>query len=316
MRRDYYSTHMATHIRELLKLDPHQVAESVENHDCVVFQRKRRTLPDGQSQDATMFACCLVCGKHDQCLAAPWRFQHKQWCEPCKSPFESECECGRRSKLIQQTQLNRCDEFIERHNSSCGGQWDSIKTWFDLKRPAPKLKISNRKTERKQQAPRKQLKPADAAPVVAAPVVAAPAPVADDESIRKLILSVFAEEFEVEEDSDEEDEEPIPTPIEMLQKLHRSLTSSRKQLQILNKNMDARVKTIMESKLASMRAEMHEVEQERISETSKLNQAQHTISELHCEIRQLNRNLTAANQSNTKLKHTLSECGIEFDDDE
>lgn len=318
MRRDYFSTHMATHLRELLKSDPHQIAESVENHDVVVFQRKRRSLPDGQTQDCTLFACCLGCGKHEQCLTNKWRFQHKQWCESCKHPFESECECGRRSQRTQHNEPNRCDEFIERHNESCGGQWSAVRAWFDLKLPAPKLKISNRKTERKQLKPRAGAGSNLSDPVAPVAAPAAPAPPASDETIRALILSVFAEEFESDEsdEDDEEDEEvPVPTPLEMLQKLHRTLTLNRKQLVSLNKNMNARVQTLMTAKLASIQSEIHEVEQERIRETDRRNRAERTVEELQSELRQAHRNMQKLSNTNIKLKQQLTDNNIEPDDE-
>jgi hypothetical protein len=217
---------MATHLREILKQNPKQVEEALKDHSVCVYLQQTRKHDDGQTSFRTYFACCLGCGKHEHCHKMAFRFLHEQWCEKCRAPFEEHCEgCQKNSVRKQYIETNKCDEFITKHQLTCGGAWMAVAPWFNLKVAAPKLAIADRKSERKTE--RKTL---------AAPKAKPKADVSARETCNQ-IAKIFEEQFEEyflvdpdepDEEYDEHDlndyhEQRAMSVDDMLQKIKRSL---------------------------------------------------------------------------------------------
>jgi len=289
MRRDYFGRHMTTHIREILKADKQQVADGIENHDVVVFQQFKLTQDDGQTRIYTRFAVCLGCGKYEQSLTKAFRFQHAQWCDTCKTPMDERCEtCERKSSVKQPTVNNACDDFIQAHNDSCGNHWPDVSVWFDISKPAPKFKASDRKTTRKMttdRPPRKTIQP-----IVSAP---APAPAPD---LMVLLQDLFPDECKPEDpESDSDDPEPRTVP-DVLREVASTLSALRKHLEKQKRQTDVIVEQRVASKLATATEETRQVEQTLFATREKLTHAENNI-------RELNRDLKASYSTNRELQN-------------
>jgi hypothetical protein len=308
---------MATHLREILKQNPKQVEEALEDHSVCVYLQQTRKHDDGQTSFRTYFACCLGCGQHSHTTKHAFRFLHEQWCEKCRAPFNGTCDgCLKHSTRKQYTETNKCDEFIRKHEASCGGKWDDVAPWFNLKVAAPKLKIAARKTERKMV--RKTLAAPKAKAVAAAPV-AAPAettPTLTCDVMAKLFDVVFDHYYDEIDDPDYDAEEHLEdyqeqrklTLYEMAKKASKSYNTQRNQIlreQIAKKNNQKIID------LAVCKA-VQEVEADVVKEHEKVLRLQQQLEEAQSEAR---RNIKQVNEQRsqiTKMIELLKSNNIEY----
>lgn len=344
MRSDAYSRHMATHAREILMRDKLQVVQAVEDRSVCVYHAKRGKQTTGMYHGPytiTTAACCLVCGQHTASHGAKARFEYEQWCDQCDKPFRETCTgCNYHSTRKCPTDSNSCEKFIEKHNATCGEQWDSVAAWFDLKKPAPKLKIADRKTDRKMEPKleRKTLKPI-AKPVAAAkpsePVGIPGREVCD--AIAKLFPSDF-DMYDYSEDSDSEgsdeesdDEDALEehrdnletrarqramTYGEMLGKIATSYNKYLAQIRGQNELVRKQVAKLMECKHNQHRQEIQEIEREKTNTVSKLLAAQHQIETVESEMRKMNRQMDQMRKQNDRMQALLKSNGVEYDPSE
>lgn len=190
-----YSRHMRTHTRQLL--NPKTIDKMKETRCVCVSHGTVKLASDGSKRIYEFtFAVCLACGMDVSCC------------------FGSRGRSLVRHEYLQHVSAaHRCnegptlvEEFIEKHNKSCGHRFDEIVDWFD---PTKKSKLPERpkttKTTKTTKAPRKTL--------VAAkdPQVPPSVSVLDDtdRTIRDAIVSRFRSEFEYYGwDTDDEDSLP------------------------------------------------------------------------------------------------------------
>ena len=315
MRSDAMSRHYATHAREILKMDKRQLSESVADKSVCVYMAKRGKHTTGMYLGPyvnTEFACCLVCGKHSYCNAS-LRFECPQWCMNCDKPFNEECEtCNYRSTRKCPTDNNKCDDFVQAHNASCGRHWESVADWFDMAKPAPKLKIANRLTDVKRETklPRKTL----AAKPAVAPTPAGPDP-------RDLVATVFDDMFDHyhdDEDDDEYDAEEYAEQrsyslCEMLEKIRgsrdRTEATLKKKLQAATSNIDKLVQDGAARAIAAVRAELTETEAELHKTRDKLNRQEFLADDAAAQAERRNKQSVSRIQY---LEELLRENGIAY----
>jgi len=198
MRCDAYGRHTATHAREIIVHSADMRAKCVEERNVCIYLRRTGTDPAHGPYHITEFACCLACGKYQQCLVLKKCYEHAQWCEKCQKPYSERCDgCQKTTTRRAPTDPNKCDEFIALHNVECRKHWAAVEPWFNLKLAAPKLKISDRMTERKNTKTTKQ--PLERKTLKPAVVPSGPDP-------RNTVATVFHEIFDHYYDDDEDDE--------------------------------------------------------------------------------------------------------------
>jgi hypothetical protein len=276
---------MGTHCKEILKADAAQAAAGLAEHRVTVRLQSSKPLEDGQTMYKTSFACCLVCGGHEHCVVNKWRYEHAKWCEKCRAPFDEQCEtCCAKTKRIQNTELNRCDEFIVKHERQCGRDWATVTDWYDAKKPAPgKLKLTDRKTERKMlRKPQGTPSPQTTAVQPAAPVSGGP-PRSDDRPLRDLIAKLFPEEFDKyyvgeesdddeeydEDDIEERDEQRGMTTEEMLRLVAKRTTSVINTLRKAKADMEPTIRQRVKTATASYEQQQREMDEELCRERGK-----------------------------------------------
>jgi hypothetical protein len=349
MRSDAYSRHMATHAREILMRDKRQTTEAVEERSVCVYYAKRGKQTAGiyhGPYTITTAACCLVCGQHAACHNASPRFEYEQWCDHCDKPFRETCAgCNYHSVRKCPTEFNSCEKFVEKHNASCGAQWESVAAWFDLRKPAPKLKIADRKTDRKLE--RKTLsKPAAAAtPVAPKPVEPVGVP---GREVCDVIAKLFPDDFDCynyreddycedsdidsdDEDAEERREEALEehrdnletrnrqramTYGEMIGKIATSYNKYLGQVRGQNELIRKQVAKQMAVKQDEHRREIQEIEREKTNTVAKLLETQNDMEMLQSEMRRMNRMMEQLRKQNDTMKSLLKSNEIEFDPSE
>jgi len=265
MRCDAYGRHMATHAREIIVHSADLRARCVEERNVCIYLRRTGTDPVHGPYHITEFACCLACGKYQQCLVMKKCYEHAQWCDKCQKPYSERCDvCQKTTTRRAPMEPNKCDEFIALHNVECRKNWAAVEPWFDLKRAAPKLKISDRMTERKNTKTTKQpLERKTLKPVV--PVPSGPDP-------RDTVATVFHEIFDHYYDDDEDHEDydaeahaeqrkhSLKQMLELVVEKHKQ--SEKYQLQ-RNKMLQDKMEKLVSDRVARA---VHEV-QDKLTET-------------------------------------------------
>ena len=312
-----------------MKQNPKQVEEALEDHSVCVYLQQTRKHDDGQTSFRTYFACCLGCGQHSHTTKHAFRFLHEQWCEKCRAPFNGTCEgCLKHSTRKQYTETNKCDEFIRKHEASCGGKWDDVAPWFNLKVAAPKLKIAARKTERKMV--RKTLaapKAKDAAAVapVAAPVVSG----LSENDVRDMIAKRFPNEFsKYFYEADEEDIDGYDT--DEMNDHHEAIADRAKERAIpIPKILDSIAETLLkiynekealkagkkpqnDPEVFGLKTQIKQMENELITKNDKITALQTRLESCEIAARKTDRLMSELRNQNTQMMELLKSNNIEY----
>jgi hypothetical protein len=214
----------------------------------------------------------------------------------------------------QHTELNKCDEFLRKHEATCGGKWDEVAVWFNLKVAAPKLKIADRKTDRKLE--RKTLVAPKAKAAAPAPAPAAVAnPTLSCDQMAKLFDVVFDHYYDEVEDSDydEDDLEDYQeqrklTLLEMAKKASDSYNSQRNQLLKANKaKSDNRVAI----DLAVAKA-VQDLEGEIVKEHEKVLALERQLELAQDDARKTNKKMDQYSNQITKIMELLKSNNIDY----
>lgn len=318
LRSDHYSRHMATHIREIIKRDRSYCNEAIAHRSVCVAFRSIKQCEDGQQQIKIPFACCLGCGKHAGSPTTPYRYQYEKWCESCHIPYDERCGgCEKTSKRKQYTTPSRCEAFIQTHNAMCGYLWSSVEDWFDLRKPAPKLKIAARLTDRKQ--PRKTLAASKTEKPITTPIATPIAvPTITCDQIAKQFEDVFEAYFMIDpDDSDAEynedeleeyhEQRKLTIP-EMLQKIRRSMDETKRQKQLA---VSAKQNNKAAIDLAISKA-TQEVEAEVVKEHEKVLKLEQQLELAQSDARQTDKQLNQYRIENAKMMELLKANSIEY----
>jgi hypothetical protein len=152
MRTNVYGRHMRTHVRQLLAT--HNQAQLMrESRSVCVCHHVIKSVPEKRMHEFT-FAICLGCGMDMTCLG------DRRSNASNKTRHEYLTEVSAAHRFCEEP--TAIEEFMAKHNKSCGNTFDKLTAWFDMSKKPPKLPARPKTTTdaaKPERAPRKTLVP-------------------------------------------------------------------------------------------------------------------------------------------------------------